>query len=174
MTVLIVLAIAAFVCAGVAAHFITLAIIPRRLMKKIMSRLPVNTIRRERRPDSKSRAVVQPSPDLVYTNVCYDVSKTPILFTAPVPSDCYWSVSIFQENSDNFFVVNDRQIKSNTFQLMLVKRGQKVNAPGNALVVISPTDTGILLVRHLVVSDDKLDEVKTIQRQATVSIGSYQ
>jgi uncharacterized membrane protein len=173
MTVLIVSAISAFVCAAVAAHFITLATIPRRLMKKIMSRLPVNTIRRERRPDAKSRSVVQPSPDLVYTNVCYDVSKAPILFTSPVPADCYWSVSIFQENSDNFFVINDRQIKANPFQLMLVKRGKKVNVPGDTLVVTSPTNTGILLVRHLVVSDDKLDEVKALQRQATVSVESY-
>jgi uncharacterized membrane protein len=171
--VLFVSAVAALLVSAVAAHFITLAIIPRSLMKKIMSRLPVNSIRRERRPDANSRSVIQPSPDLVYTNVCYDVSKTPILFTSPVPTDCYWSVSIFQENSDNFFVINDRQIKSNPFQLLLIKRGKKVEAPADTLVVTSPTDKGILLVRHLVVSDDKLDEVKALQRQATVKLESY-
>jgi uncharacterized membrane protein len=174
MIVLIMSAVAAFLVAAVAAHFITLAIIPRRKMKKIMSRLPVNTIRRERRPDANSRSVVQPSPDLAYTNVCYDVSKTPILLTAPVPSDTYWSVSIFQENSDNFFVINDRQIKTNPFKLLLIKRGKKVNAPADTLVVASPTNKGILLIRHLVIGDDKLDEVKTLQRQAAVKIESYQ
>jgi uncharacterized membrane protein len=174
MTVLIISGIAAFIVAAVAAHFITLAIIPRRLMKKIMSRLPVNAIRRERRPDANSRSVVQPSPDLVYTNVCYDVSKTPILLTAPVPADNYWSVSIFQANSDNFFVINDRQIKNNPFKLLLIKRGKKVGAPADTLVVASPTDKGILLIRHLVVSDDKLDEVKALSRQATVKLESYQ
>ena len=173
MIVLIISAIAVFLAAGVAAHFITLAIIPRSLMKKIMRRLPVNTIKRERRPNAKSRSVIQPSPDLVYTNVRYDVSKTPILFTAPVPTDCYWSVSLFQDNSDNFFVINDKQITTNPLQLLLVKRGKKVNAPANTLVVSSPTSKGILLVRHLVTGDDKVDEVTAIQRQATVAVQSY-
>ena len=173
MTPFIIIAIILFLVSAVIAHFITLAVIPRQLMKKLMDRLPVNAIRRERRPDANSRDVVQPSPDLVYTNVNYDVSKAPILFTSPIPANCYWSVSIFQDNTDNFFVINDRQIRSNPFQLMLVKRGKKVDAPENAVVVQSPTNKGILLVRHLVTSDDKMDEVKAIQRQAAVEIKQY-
>jgi uncharacterized membrane protein len=173
MTILIISAVAVFLIAAAAAHFITLAIIPRSRMNKIMARLPINAIRREHRPDYRSRSVVQPSPDLVYTNVRYDVSKAPILFTSPVPADNYWSVSIFQQNSDNFFVINDRQIKANPFKLMLVKRGQKAKASEDTIVVTSPTNKGILLVRHLVVSDDKSAEVTAIQRQAAVTIGSY-
>lgn len=173
MTVYIISAISALIIGAVAAHFITLAVIPRRLMNRAMSQLPKNTIKRERRVTAASRRVVQPSPDLVYTNVCYDVSKAPILFTAPVPTDCYWSVSLFQQNSDNFFVINDRQIKNNPFRILLVKRGKRAEVPENTVVITSPTNKGVLLVRHLVISDEKLDEVVTIQRQATVKMESY-
>jgi len=170
---LIMLAITIFLISAVAAHFITLALFPRQKMNKIMSRLPVNAVRREHRPDARSRAVVKPSPDLVYSNVAYDVSKAPLLFTSPVPTDCYWSVSIYQENTDNFFVINDRQIKFNPLQILLVKKGRKADVPDNALVVKSPTSKGILLVRHLVMSDDKLDEIKSFQKQITVELKSY-
>jgi uncharacterized membrane protein len=89
-----------------------------------------------------------------------------------VPTDTYWSVSCFQQNTDNFFVVNDRQVKSNPAEILLVRQGMQVPDAGNAQVVVSPTNRGVLLVRHLLLSDDKLPELVNIQKQSLIKVGS--
>jgi hypothetical protein len=44
----------------------------------------------------------------------------------------------------------------------------------NAQVVVTPDDRGLLLVRHLLVSDDKMNELVEIQKQASVKVYSTQ
>jgi uncharacterized membrane protein len=157
---------------AIVIHFVTLTMIPLDIMNKTMAKYPLNQLMKGKQTDSESRGVVRPSPDLVYSIVCYDVSKEPIRLTAKVPTDTYWSVSMFQENTDNFFVMNDRQAKSNPAEIVLVKEGTKVTDAGNAQVVASPTDRGILLVRHLLQSDDKYQELLSIQKESSLKVGS--
>jgi uncharacterized membrane protein len=157
---------------AIAVHIITLTMVPIYIMKNTMSKYPTNQLMKGQKTDAQSRGVVRPSPDLVYSIVSYDVSKEPIRFTAKVPTDTYWSVSMFEENSDNYFVVNDRQVKSNPLEILLVKQGMKYTDAGNAQVVVSPTDRGILLARHLLQSDNKYQELRSIQKQSSLKIGS--
>ena len=46
----------------------------------------------------------------------------------------------------------------------------KYENPANAQVVVAPDDRGILLVRHVLVSDDKYEDLVNIQRQASIKI----
>jgi uncharacterized membrane protein len=153
---------------AIAVHIITLTAIPRIIMNRTMAKYPANTLMRGSKTTAESRIVVRPSPDLVYSIVSYDVSKEPLRLTAKVPTGTYWSVSFFQQNTDNFFVVNDRQVKSNPVEILLVRQGRQVPDAGNAMVAASPTDRGILLIRHLLLSDDKYEELRDIQRQASL------
>jgi uncharacterized membrane protein len=157
---------------AIVAHIITLIMIPINMMDKTMAKYPTNQLLKGKQTVAQSRDVVRPSPDLVYSIVCYDVSKEPIRFKAKAPTDTYWSVSMFEENSDNFFVVNDRQIKSNPVEILLVRQGTQYPDAGNAQVVVSPTNRGILLVRYLLESDDKYQELFNIQKQSSLIVGS--
>jgi hypothetical protein len=100
------------------------------------------------------------------------VSREPIRLTAKVPTDTYWSLSCFQQNTDNYFVVNDRQIKSNPVEIVLARQGRQLPDVGSAQVVFSPTDRGILLIRHLLTSDDKYQQLADIQKQSFLKVGS--
>ncbi len=157
---------------AIAAHIITLVAVPIIIMNGAMAKYPTNQLMKGTKTTAQSRNVVRPSPDLVYSIVCYDVSKEPIRFTAKVPTDTYWSVSMFQANTDNFFVVNDRQVKSNPVEILLGKQGRQYPNAGAAQVVLSPTDRGILLVRHLLVSDDKFQDLVNIQKQSSLKVGN--
>jgi uncharacterized membrane protein len=157
---------------AIAVHIITVIAVPRIIMNVVFARTPANQLLKGSKVTAQSRAVVKPSPDLVYSTVSYDVSKVPIRLTAKVPTDTYWSVSCFQDNTDNFFVVNDRQVKSNPVEIILVRQGMQVPEAGNAHIVVSPTNRGRLIVRHLLVSDDKYAELKMIQNESYLQIGN--
>jgi len=156
---------------AVAVHIITVIAIPRIIVKKYLAKFPANCLLTGQKTTAYSATAIRPSPDLVYSVVCYDVSRDAVKLTAKVPTDTYWSVSCYQDNSDNFFVINNRQVKSNPAEILLVRQGMKVLNTGKATVVFSPTNRGILSVRHLLVSDDKYSELKTIQNESYLQIG---
>ena len=159
---------------AVIIHFVTLTAIPIIIMNAAMAKYPVNKLMMGTKTTAENRLVVRPCPDLVYSIVAYNVSKEPLLFKAQVPADTYWSVSLYAQDTDNYFVINDRQIKSNPYGLLLVRQGMKYENPTNAQVVMSPNNRGILLVRHLLVSGDKMDDLVNIQKQASIQMVSVQ
>jgi uncharacterized membrane protein len=140
-------------------------------MNTAMTKYPQNVLMKGGRTTADNRMVVKPSPDLVYSILLYDVSQQPIRFTAQVPTDTYWSVAFYAANTDNFFVLNDQQAESNPVDILLIKKGAAIPENERALVVTSPSDRGIMLVRHLLVSDDQYDQVVKIQGQSSIEIG---
>jgi len=107
---------------------------------------------------------VRPSPDLLYSICFYDVSKTPLQISATVP-DTYWSISLFQNNTVNFFVKNDRQVQGKKVNFLLIGKDTSYTNAGNAEVIVSPTDTGVLLFRMLITDATKLSELLRIQKK---------
>jgi uncharacterized membrane protein len=69
-----------------------------------------------------------------------------------VPLNTYWSVSAFDSKTDNFFVLDDRNVNG-TVDFVLIAKGMIANA-GALPVVISPTNHGVLLFRTLI-DDEK-------------------
>jgi uncharacterized membrane protein len=120
---------------------------------------------------AQTRITMKPSPDLIYSGVAYDLSKGPIRLTVTVPTDTYWSLSCFQQNTDNFFVINDRQITSNPVEILLIKEGMQCPDTGSAKVVFSPSDRGILLIRYLLLSDENYNDLVYVQNQTVLKIG---
>lgn len=116
------------------------------------------------------RTVVRPSPDLLYSLCCYDVSNYPLRLTAVIP-DNYWSISGFAMNTDNFFAINDKQAKSNPIEVVLIRKNMPYqDATGKAHVIAAPTDRGIILIRTVITSKADLPGLAEIQKKATIEL----
>lgn len=116
------------------------------------------------RPSAASSTVVRPSPDQLYSACVYDLAKGPVVFEGEAPADSYWSLSFFAHNSDNFFVVNDRELKSKQFRYVLIAEGRKApeGMPENE-IIRSPSKTGIVLQRIFIAQEEQagpLDEMR--------------
>ncbi len=79
----------------------------------------------------------------------------------------YWSISFYQTNTHNFYVLNDWQAKSNPVDIVLVGEGQSVPDVENAEVIVAPTEKGIFLLRSLITDEKKVDDLIKTQRLAT-------
>lgn len=134
-----------------AGHLAVVTVWPWRAMSTAMDRISqdsaaVNQWRHGQRATGKSRRIVRPSPDLANSSCVYDLSDGPVRIRV-APGDGYMSVSLYAANSDNYFVVNDRNAPEGV-DMILYRRGQPRPA-GAALVVESPSRRGIVLQRRL-------------------------
>lgn len=102
--------------------------------------------------NAQSRSIVLPSPDLLYSICVFDVSKGPVRVTAHPQLQSYWSIALYAANSDNFFVVNDRSVGTKPVDLWLVSQDGTTASPAvpiGSQVIVTPTNTGLLLMRVL-------------------------
>jgi uncharacterized membrane protein len=154
-------------------HVLTVMAFPRVIMaafewkSKDLGRIP-NVLYHSPRVTADARTTPRPSPDLLYSMCSYDVSKAPLRISTSVPGT-YWSLSFFASNTDNFFVINDQEVKENSVDILLVGPGMTYKNPGNAQVVTSPSNRGVALVRILITDENRVEELTKIQRQASCS-----
>ncbi len=163
--------IVATIILAVIVHLIVVKIYPNIIMGAVTGKLEkiykgTNKLMHAPPTTDKARRVVRPSPDLLYSACVYDVSKNPIRITAKVP-DTYWSISFYRTNTDNFFVKNDRQVKSRDVAFILVGKGKTVSDAGGAEVIEAPTDKGFFIIRMLVKDETRINELIEVQKQAT-------
>src|SRR6185312_10462528 len=146
--------IVATLAVAAVVHYFTLVRAPGFIMNKVMMRMgEVNHIHHQGRVTDKSRSVVRPAPDLLYSICPFDLSKGALHVTGKVPAGTYWSVSIFDSDTNNFYVKNDRQVKGSV-DLLITTPAQDVRRPKGATEVISPSVKGLVLFRTLI-SDEK-------------------
>ena len=142
---------------AVVSHFGVIAAAPYVFMSGAMKRVSregtrINVWNHGPRVSQESRRVVRPSPDLAYSACVYDLSDGPVRVTAAAWDD-YMSVSAFAANSDNFFVINDRQAPEGV-DFVLVEEGADPPADA-AMVVESPTTRGIILQRRIAPTEER-------------------
>ena len=114
--------IAATILVAMIVHLGAIYLLPRVVMMRALDRLgAANTMHVGKRPTAAARAIVRPSPDIVYATCPYDLSKGPLRVTAPVIHTSYWSVSAFDANTNNFFVKNDQQTPADSIELVVVE-----------------------------------------------------
>jgi uncharacterized membrane protein len=107
-----------------------------------------------------------PSPDLLYSIARFDVSERPLQIRAAVPDGTYWSLSFYGANTDNFWTINDRQAHSKQVEIVLMGPGApRSHQPGQGTLVVSPTNTGVVIARSLVKDEAKLGNLIATQRQ---------
>jgi uncharacterized membrane protein len=147
--------IAATLLVAAVVHGASVFYLPRFVMLRTMAGITklagINTIMHAPPATSRSRGVVRPSPDLLYSICVYDLSAADgavRVSTHDMP-ETYWSVSVFDADTNNFYVLNDRQAKTGAADFILMPRGKSAEA-SRLPVVAAPTNRGIVLLRTLV------------------------
>jgi uncharacterized membrane protein len=144
---------------AIATHFAIVFAMPRVLMNTAFDRVSahaahINQWIEAPRVTAASRTIVRPSPDLHYDACAYDLSHGPVVMrVAAWPN--YWSLSLFAENSDNFYVIDDREAHDGA-EVTLIRAGHE-HPKDAARVVESPTERGIALVRRLAPTQEEFD-----------------
>ena len=135
---------------AVLAHFAFVIAMPRVLMSAAYARISaaagVNAWRVAERISAESRQIVRPSPDFAYSTCAYDLSDGPIRLHV-APWETYWSLSLYGANTDNYFVIDDREARRGA-EIVLIRRGRQP-PDTTATVVESPSEHGIALIRRL-------------------------
>jgi uncharacterized membrane protein len=134
---------------AVATHFALIFAAPHFIMGKAIERIGAegfNAWHVAERVTPDSRQIVRPSPDFAYSACAFDLTDGPVsIRVAPWPS--YWSLSLYDENTDNFFVTDDREADYD-LQITLIRAGR--TPPEDApRVVESPSPRGVALIRRL-------------------------
>lgn len=151
-------------------HWAAIAYAPNLIMWRAMTAIGakgVNTIQHTPRATAASRTIVKPSPDLLYSSCVFDLSRAPLKITTAAPTDTYWSVSFYADNTDNFFVLNDTMAKGLPATIILVGKGQNVPPqPEGTTIVAAPGEKGVVLFRTLINDDAREAELDTQRRAA--------
>lgn len=139
---------------AVISHLTIIGAFPGAIMGAAIERLSqgrFNEWRVADRVTPLSRQIVRPSPDFAYSACPYDLSRGPISLRI-APWNDYWSLSLFADNSDNFYVVNDIEAPQGA-DITLIAAGDGLP---NVLtpVIQSPSRRGIALIRRLAPSVD--------------------
>lgn len=162
--------VAAIVGAAVVHAVVVLAlpwVIMRLAINGVAERNGYNAATFPPRADETARAIVRPSPDLLYSLCAFDVASSPLRITTEVPAETYWSVSLFAANTDNFYKQNDREARGGRVDLILAKSGASVSVPPGATLVHTPTDRGMVLTRTLINEESRLPELDQARRAFT-------
>ena len=139
-------------------HLLVVWATPRLIMNRVMNGPAAQAMNMRNQAaflpetDASVRRVVMPSPDLLYSVCVFDVSAGPVRVRANPGLPSYWSIALYAANSDNFFVLNDRQAGASPVDLWLVSEGPSPRGPAvppGARVVVSPSSQGFLLLRVL-------------------------
>lgn len=139
-------------------HLVAVWAAPRLIMQMLMHGPIAKTMNMQNQAafappvTAQSRQVVMPSPDMLYSVCAFDVSDGPVRVLANPQLPSYWSIALYASNSDNFFVVNDRNAAGKAVDLWLVSEGPNPHGkpvPAGSTVVVTPSTQGFLLMRVL-------------------------
>jgi uncharacterized membrane protein len=148
--------IGATLALATAVHLLAVWAVPRVIMGRVLSAAqPEKTTGVFLPPmtDASARRIVMPSPDLLYATCAFDVGTRPLRIRADPKSPRYWSIALYADNSDNFFVINDREAAGKPIDIVLIgpkAYPQAPALPAGASVIDAPSARGLLLMRVLV------------------------
>ena len=163
--------LAALFAVAAVVHVASVTAVPRVIMAITMSRIAkgagINTIFHTARPTSASRAVVRPSPDLLYSTCVYDLDAAggALRVHAKGMPHTYWSVSVFDAATNNFHVVNDAKAGDDSVDFLVIAPGAFID--GTRLpVVVAPTARGLVLFRTLINDETHFAQIDAARRHA--------
>lgn len=151
-------------------HAATILLFPYAMVragtgKLLDSHAAVNEIIFLDRITAEWRDVVRPNSEAAYSACIFDVSKSDLDLFLPA-SDNYASLSLYAANSDNFFVVNDRDVPAEGRRVRLQR--SELSGPahaGGVSLVQSPSDTGLAIYRTIVPDSSEWDAIDRWRRE---------
>lgn len=144
------------------AHLAIIAATPGVMMGAAIERLSAGRFNEWRVADRVtplSRQIVRPSPDFAYAACPYDLSDGPISLRV-APWDGYWSLSLYADNSDNFYVINDTEAPHGADITLIAADDSLPNVL--TPVVQSPSRQGVALIRRLAPSVDSYNQARRV------------
>lgn len=143
-----------------AVHIITAVVVPRiereNTLQALVESAPLNqltVIDAKKRGEFALRGIAE---DLAFAICPYDVSKSSLTITAPLPQT-YWSISIFGMEGQNIYTINDRQVGTDKFAATILHESNEVedtdntgSREGEGIVIKSNSEKGLVLLRMFV------------------------
>ena len=135
-----------------AVHFSVVWAVPRVMMWKLLDSLRQSSDRAAgvQRPvfpplaDASARQVVMLNPDLLYGLCALDLERGPMIVRVDPRLSTYWSIALYSSNSDNFFVLNDREAGQRPVSLRISATADQSDT------IVAPSKKVLLLMRVLV------------------------
>lgn len=156
---------------AVVLHVLAVWSAPRLIMAIAIDRIGAraggaNTLEHAPRITEASRDVVRPAPDLAYSVCVYDVSAGPVRLVLPKTAT-YASVSLFDDTTNNFLVVNDRSVEGAAQEIWVVGSATQAGTPpASVQVVEAPSDKGVVLFRRVIPSDADWPRIEAERHRA--------
>ena len=146
------------VCAWLGQDLLA-TLLPRAAMELIYARggnqMGYNSLVVAPVSDEHARTVVRPSPDLLYASCIYNLEDGPLQIEAPIP-ERYWSMQLYQMNTDNFAGITNRRderYRVGTVLHVTLIGPDQTPAQYEGTVIQSPTARGIILFRASAIGD---------------------
>ena len=150
---------------------------PTFIMNKAMSKLSQgqqsNSIAHSDPTTAEQRTIVRPSPDLAYSICIFDFSSAERVRIVMPKADDYLSVALYDNNTDNFFHLNDAQIIADQASIILYP--PQVGIPSQASSNVdryslnAPTTRGLVLFRSVVRSSDDWQRINADRKLMSCS-----
>jgi uncharacterized membrane protein len=144
---------------GAVVHLATILILPQTATQDAYSRLrpltPVNAVVPLPAPTPDKAIMPFMDPAFAASACRYDLTAAPLKLTVPV-TQAYTSVSFYTRQGISYYAINDRAAGRRVIELDLMTSEQRSQLPddeevtaADRLIVESPTDTGLIVVRAL-------------------------
>jgi uncharacterized membrane protein len=161
--------IAGILVLAVGFHLATIWLMPRVLLAGMTTAMQIdgtslNELVHPSRRTAEDRTIVRPSPDMLYSICLYDLSGGPIRIATATMPDTYWSLSGFAANTDNFFIVNDRQAGGRPVDILINHLGQGRAQGASSADFYSPSMRGVILLRMVIENDLELPALEAARR----------
>jgi hypothetical protein len=119
-------------------------------------------------PDASWREFVSPSPDLLYSYLVFDTTKSAIAVEIP-GYDGYWLNQMVDDQTDTFGYVGHRAPVSDPTRFVIFSNAAlRLTTPAGFEVFKSPTPTGLFLLRYLVRSPDSVAKIDAVRQSIRV------
>lgn len=100
------------------------------------------------------------NPEIQSVYCAYDLSAGPVRASGPV-WDGYWSLSLYQANSDNYYILTNSETDGR-FDITILPPGSEAESKDEA---VSPSSKGILLIRMFLGSADAIPAAREAAAQ---------
>jgi len=146
-----------------AVHFSVVWAVPRVMMWKLFDSLGQAPGGANGTPapflpplaNANARRVVMPNPDLLYGLCALDLEQGAMIVRVDPKLSTYWSIALYSSNSDNFFVLNDREAGQLPVELRIS------TTPDQPKAIVAPSKKVLLLMRVLV--PDRTQEMDALE-----------
>ena len=109
-------------------------------------------------------------PSLLQAACLYDLGAGPVRLHAAIP-DSYWSLEVYSAKGVSLYNLNDRQARAEAVDLVLRRRDGTADpedaAAAGAIVVDSPSDHGLVVMRAKAVDQGTREEVRAVMARTT-------